>query len=96
MLGGSYQRLLFEDAPENQRIDFWIYPHLIANQMGEKDIELFFNNELKSLSYGYGLQTGLEFNRKIRLVLLINQFVNTLVPESLGISLLRFTLVYQF
>ena len=96
MLGGTYQRLLFEDAPENQRIDFWIYPHLIASQISENDIEVFFNNELKSLSYGYGLQTGVEFNRKIRLVLLLNKFVNTLAPESLGISLLRFTLVYHF
>ncbi len=96
MLGGSYQLLLFEDAPKNERIDFWIYPHLIASQMGENDIELFFNNELKSISYGFGLQTGIEFNQKIRLVFLLNKFVNTLVPESLGIPVLRLTVVYHF
>ena len=95
MLGGVYQRLLFEDAPENQRIDFWIYPHLMLNQMGEGDLEIFFNDELKPLSYGYGLQTGIEFNRKLRLIFLLNQFVNTLVPDPLGIPVLRFTLVYR-
>ena len=95
MLGGVYQRLLFEDAPENQRIDFWIYPHMMVNQMGEDDIEIFFNDELKPLSYGYGLQTGIEFNRKLRLIFLLNQFVNTAAHDSLGVPVLRFTLVYR-
>ena len=94
-LGGVYQRLLFEDAPENQRIDFWIYPHLMASQMGKNDIELFFDNGLEALSYGYGLQTGVEFNQKIRLIFLVNQLVNTLNPETLGIPVLRFTLAYH-
>ena len=95
MLGGVYQRLLFEDAPENQRIDFWIYPHLMASQMGKNDIELFFDNGLETLSYGHGLQTGVEFNQKIRLIFLVNQLVNTLNPETLGIPVLRFTLAYH-
>ena len=95
MLGGVYQRLLFEDAPENQRIDFWIYPHMMVNQMGEDDIEIFFNDELKPLSYGYGLQTGIEFNRKLRLIFLLNQFINTAVPDSSRVPVLRFTLVYR-
>lgn len=95
MLGGVYQQLLFEDAPENQRIDFWIYPHLMASQMGKNDIELFFDNGLETLSYGYGLQTGVEFNQKIRLIFLVNQLVNTLNPETLGIPVLRFTLAYR-
>jgi hypothetical protein len=96
MLGGVYQRLLFEDAPENQRIDFWIYPHLMLNQMGEGDVEIFFNDELKPLSYGYGLQTGIEFNQKLRLIFLLNQFVNVVIPESLGTPVLRFTPSYRF
>jgi hypothetical protein len=95
MFGGVYQRLLFEDAPENQRIDFWIYLHLMASQMGKNDIELFFENGLETLSYGYGLQTGVEFNQKIRLIFLVNQLVNTLNPETLGIPVLCFTLAYR-
>ena len=95
MLGGVYQRLLFEDAPENQRIDFWIYPHMMVNQMGKDDVEIFFNDQLKPLSYGYGLQTGIEFNRKLRLIFLLNQFINTVVPDSLGVTVIRFTLVYR-
>ena len=95
MFGGVYQRLLFEDAPENQRIDFWIYPHIMVNLMGEDDVEIFFNDELKPLSYGYGLQTGIEFNQKLRLIFLLNQFINTVVPDSLGVPVFRFTLVYR-
>ena len=45
---------------------------------------------------GYGLQTGVEFNQRLRLIFLLNQIVNTLVPDSLGIPVLRFTLVYRF
>ena len=58
MFGGVYQRLLFEDAPENQRIDFWAYPNFMFSNIGAADLNLFFNNELESNSYGYGLQMG--------------------------------------
>ena len=94
LLGLLYQRLLFENAPENKRIDFWINPHMMVSQNDEKNLELFFDNDLKPESYGYGLQTGLEFNQNLRLVLQLNQFVNTHTAESLGIPVLRFSLVY--
>lgn len=68
----------------------------MVNQMGEKDLELFFDNGLETLSYGYGLQMGVEFNQNIRLIFLINQLVNTLAPELLGNPILRFTLTYRF
>lgn len=93
-LGLLYQRLIFEDAPENKRIDFWINPHMMVSQNDEKNLELFFDNDLKPESYGYGLQTGLEFNQNLRLAFLLNQFVNTHTTESVGIKVLRFSLVY--
>ena len=96
IFGGVYQRLLFEDAPENQRIDFWTYPHFMFSNIGAADLNLFFNNELESNSYGYGLQMGVEFNRKLRLVFLLNQFINTPDSTSLGKAVLRFTLAYRF
>ena len=96
MLGSVYQRILFEDAPENQRIDFWLYPHLIASQVGEENLEVFFDNNLESQNYGYGLQTGLVINRKLRLVFLLNQFLSSPVPETTGIPVLRFTVGYRF
>ena len=96
LFGFVYQRLLFEDALENQRIDFWAYPRLMASQINKDDLTLFFNDELEPFSYGYGLETGVEFNRKVRLVFLLNQFVNTLEPDTMGIPVLRFTLGYRF
>jgi hypothetical protein len=51
---------------------------------------------LESNSYGYGLQMGVEFNRKLRLVFLLNQFINTPDSTSLGKADLRFTLAYRF
>jgi hypothetical protein len=96
ILGGVYQRLLFEDAPENQRIDFWAYPHFMYSNIGAADLNLFFKNELESNSYSYGLQMGVEFNRKLRLVFLINQFINTPDSSSLGKAVLRFTLAHRF
>ena len=95
-LGVVYQKLLYENAPENERIDFWVYPQLLLNQINKEDLAVFFDNQLKPVSMGYGLQTGVEFNQRLRLIFLLNQFVNSLVPDSLGIPVLRFTLVYRF
>lgn len=96
MLGVVHQRLVFEDALENQRVDFWVYPHVMASQVGEENLEVFFDNKLESQNYGYGLQTGLVINRKLRLVFLLNQFLNSPVPETTGIPVLRFTVGYRF
>jgi len=96
LLGFVYQRLLFEDAIENQRIDFWTFPRLMASQINKEDLTLFFNDKLESLSYGYGIETGVELNRKVRLVLLLNQFVNTLDPDTMGRPVFRFSLGYRF
>ena len=96
MLGVVHQRLIFEDALENQRVDFWVYPHLMASQVGEENLEVFFDNNLEFQNYGYGLQTGLVINRKLRLVFLLNQFLNSPVPETTGIPVLRFTVGYRF
>jgi hypothetical protein len=66
------------------------------SNIGAADLNLFFNNELESNSYGYGLQMGVEFNRKLQLVFLLNQFINTPDSTSLGKEVLRFTLAYRF
>ena len=95
-LGVVYQKLLYENAPENERIDFWVYPQFLLNQINKEDLVVFFDNQIKPFFMGYGLQTGVEFNQRLRLIFLLNQFVNTLVPDSLGIPVLRFTLVYRF
>ena len=93
--GVIYQKLLYENAPENERIDFWVYPQLLFNQINKEDLTVFFDNQIKHVSVGYGLQTGVEFNQRLRLIFLLNQFVNTLFPDSLGIPVLRFALVYR-
>lgn len=93
--GVIYQKLLYENAPENERIDFWVYPQLLFNQINKEDLTVFFDNQIKPVSVGYGLQTGVEFNQRLRLIFLLNQFVNTLFPDSLGIPVLRFALVYR-
>mgnify|MGYP005751211607 FL=1 len=95
-LGSVYQRILFEDALENQRIDFWIYPHLMASQVGEENLKIFFDNQLETISYGYGLQTGVEFNLKVRLIFLLNQFINPINSDALGNPVLRLILSYRF
>lgn len=66
------------------------------SQIEAEDLDLFFNNELESYSYGYGLQTGVEFNQKLQLVFLLDQFINTPDSTSLDKSILRFALAYRF
>ena len=94
--GVIYQKLLYENAPENERIDFWAYPHLMVNQVKPTDLEVFFDNALESITYGYGLQSGVEFNQKWRIVFLLNQLVNTPAPDAVGGAVLRLTLGYRF
>ena len=91
-LGEVYQNLIFE----NESIDLWIHPHMVFNHINEKDLSTFFEEDLKSITYGYGLQAGLEFNRKVKAILLLNQFVNTNVPDPVGKAVLRFTVSYRF
>ncbi|MEC7172965.1 MAG: hypothetical protein VXW04_00490, partial [Bacteroidota bacterium] len=79
--GVIYQKLLYENAPENERVDFWVYPQLLFNQINKEDLTVFFDNQIKPVSVGYGLQTGVEFNQRLRLIFLLNQFVNTLFPD---------------
>ncbi len=66
------------------------------SQIEAEDLDLFFNNELESYSYGYGLPTGVEFNQKLQLVFLLDQFINTPDSTSLDKSILRFALAYRF
>jgi len=94
-LGAVYQKLLYENAPENQRIDFWAYPQLLLGQVKDRDLWVFFDNDLEPLSYGYGLETGVEFNQKLRLIFLLNQFVNPVRAESVGLPVLRLTVAFR-
>lgn len=95
-IGGVYQNLIFEDALKNESIDHWIYPHINFDHTNEKDLSTFFEEDLKSITYGYGLNAGLEFNRKVKALLLLSQFVNTNIPDVVGKAVLRLTFSYHF
>ena len=75
-LGVVYQKLLYENAPENERIDFWVYPQFLLSQINQEDLAVFFDNQLKPVSMGYGLQTGVEFNQRLREVDFKNYHIN--------------------
>ena len=68
----------------------------MASQLNTEDLSVFFDNQLETVSFGYGLQTGVEFNRKIRLIFLLNQLVNTNNPDTLGNIVMRLNLSYRF
>jgi len=68
----------------------------MVNQVKPTDLEVFFDNALESITYGYGLQSGVEFNQKWRIVFLLNQLVNTPAPDAVGGAVLRLTLGYRF
>ena len=81
-----------------------VLPLLITNSIKspcpllklKENLEVFFDNNLESQNYGFGLQTGLVINRKLRLVFLLNQFLSYSVRETTGIPVLRFSLGYRF
>ena len=95
-LGWIHQRLLAEDALQNTSLYFWSYPNLVIHRSSKENRTLFFNDELPSLAYGYGLELGLEYNSQLKLILIGQQLVNATPESDFGKFVLRLSLTYRF
>ena len=95
-LGWIHQRLLAEDPLQNTSLYFWSYPSLVAHRSSQENRTLFFNDELPSLAYGYGLELGLEYNSQLKLILIGQQLVNATPESDFGKFVLRLSLTYRF
>ena len=68
----------------------------MAHRSSQENRTLFFNDELPSLAYGYGLELGLEYNSQLKLILIGQQLVNATPESDFGKFVLRLSLTYRF
>jgi len=95
-LGLTYQSLLAEDPLQNTNLYFWGFPHAQFHHATAENRKIFFNNELNPFSYGYGLEIGLEYNSKFKLVLLSQQMLDVSNESNFKNLITRLILAYRF
>ena len=95
-IGLIYQRLLYENARENESLYLIMYPNGIVHNSSAEKREQFFDNQLKTTVFGYGFQLGIELNRKFRFSFMGHQLLNANEGTELGKFVLRFSTGYVF
>ena len=94
-LGLIYQKLFNENILENKSLMLWFSPQIIFSYSNKNNIERFFLNDLKTNSYGYSAELGLEYNKVLKIGLLLNQFINVENSSKLKSPTLRITVNYK-
>lgn len=95
-MGWIYEQLLAEDALQNTSLSFWGFPHVQLHQLTQDSTTRFFDNELELVSYGYGLEIGLDYNDSLKLILTGQQLLNTHPESDLKRFVARLTVAYRF
>lgn len=95
-LGLIYQRLLFEDARNNESLYFYAFPSGLVHYSSSDKREAFFDNQLKTTAIGYGLQLGIEWNKKLRFSIMAHQLLHPETSSELGRPSFRFSTGYLF
>ena len=95
-LGIIHQRLLAEDPLQNTSLYLWGFPNLIVHHSSDSSRQSFFDGELPSIAYGYGIEFGIDYNTQLKLIFLGQQIVNTSPDSIYGGVVARLTLAYKF
>ena len=94
--GWIHEQLLAEDALQNTSLSFWGFPHLQLHQLTQDSVSRFFNDELETVSYGYGLEMGLDYNETLKLIFIGQQLLNPIPESDLKRFVARLTVAYRF
>jgi len=95
-LGSLIQKKIIDDPLNNNSLYFWSYTNLFFSKSLKKNRELFFDNELKSLSSGYGLEFGLQYNRSLKILLIGNKILNAKKKSKLNKIIFQLSISYRF
>ena len=69
---------------------------LIFNEILKKNREIFFDNELKSLSKGYGFEIGIQYNRSLKIMLIGNKVLDAMKNSKLNKMIFQLSISYRF
>jgi len=92
----NWQKKIIDDPLNNNSLYFWSYTNLFFSKSLKKNRELFFDNELKSLSSGYGLEFGLQYNRSLKILLIGNKILNAKKKSKLNKIIFQLSISYRF
>ena len=95
-LGSLIQKKIIDDPLNNTSLFFWSYTNLFLTKSLKKNREIFFENELKSLSKGYGFEIGLQYNRSMKIIVIGNKILNTMKKSKLNKMIFQLSISYRF
>ena len=95
-IGSLIQKKIIDDPLNNTSLFFWSYTNLFLTKSLKKNREIFFENELKSLSKGYGFEIGLQYNRSMKIIVIGNKILNTMKKSKLNKMIFQLSISYRF
>ena len=95
-IGSLIQKKIIDDPLNNTSLYFWSYTNLFLSNSLKKNRELFFDNDLKPLSNGYGFEIGLQYNRSAKILLIGNQILNANKKSKLNKIIFQLSISYRF
>jgi hypothetical protein len=95
-IGVHQQIKSWESQDKSSSGFFWLQPTLHRQWMRTADSVLFFNGAMQTEAFFWGLQAGLEVNRRLRLTLFINQYLSKHNLAELNTPQLRLNFSYRF
>ena len=94
---GLHQQLKsWESQDKSTSGFFWAQPSIHQQWMRTVDSDRFYNGHMATAVWAWGLQAGLEVNRKLRLTLFANQYLSKLGLKELNRPQLRLNFSYRF
>tara|TARA_B100000886_G_C20420366_1_gene491288 strand:+ start:1861 stop:2634 length:774 start_codon:yes stop_codon:yes gene_type:complete len=95
-LGWVYQRLLAEDALTNSSLSFWAFPHIQFHQSSSESRSIFFDDQIDSLTQGYGIELGIEYNTQLKIMLYGQKLLNNDPQGDFNRFVTRLIVAYRF
>ena len=94
-LGSLIQKKIIDDPLNNTSLFFWSYTNLFLTKSLKKNREIFFDNELKSLSKGYGFEIGIQYNRSLKIMVIGNKILDTMKNSKLSKIVFQLSISYK-
>ena len=94
---GFHQQLKsWENQDKSNSGFFWAQPSLHQQWMRAADSDRFYIGHMATAVWSWGLQAGLEVNRKLRLTLFVSQYLSKQELQELNNPQLRLNFSYRF
>ena len=94
-IGSLIQKKIIDDPLNNTSLFFWSYANLFLTKSSKKNREIFFDNELKSLTKGYGFEIGVQYNRSLKIMIIGNKVLDTMKNPKLSKIIFQLSISYK-